>query len=145
VCGPGDAYTGTQPETADTAKVEPKFVRCRATTEGQGVHREVESEGHAEKDRAVIEGATPRMNRSAKDGASSSWHYGSEGVLTHPSQQGVCGRHGTEDLGVTEGKARSVCGWRRDKRPYQSEDEVGSEARRVVGQPNSTTSRVKAR
>jgi hypothetical protein len=43
------------------------------------------------------------MNRSAKDGARSSWHYGSEGVLTHPSYQGVCGRHGTEDLDVTPG------------------------------------------
>jgi hypothetical protein len=42
-------------------------------------------------------------NRSAKDGARSSWHYGSEGVLTHPSYQGVCGRHGTEDLDVTPG------------------------------------------
>ena len=43
------------------------------------------------------------MNRSAKGGARSSWHYGSEGVLTHPSYQGVCGRHGTEDRGVTPG------------------------------------------
>ena len=43
------------------------------------------------------------MNRSAKDGARSSWHYGGEGVLTHPSYQGVCGRHGTEDLDVTPG------------------------------------------
>ena len=32
---------------------------------GQGVHREVESEGHEEKNRAVIEGATPQMNWSA--------------------------------------------------------------------------------
>ena len=39
------------------------------TTGGQGVHREVESEGFAEKYRAVIEGATPLMNRSAKGGA----------------------------------------------------------------------------
>jgi len=85
------------------------------------------------------------MSRSAKDGARSSWHYGSKGVLTHPSQQGVCGRHGTEDLDVTEGKARSVSGRHRDKRPDKSEDEVGSEAWRVVGQPNSTTSLVKAR
>ncbi len=55
------------------------------------------------KAQAAIEGATPRMNRSAKDGARSSWHYGSEGVLTHPSNQGVFGRHGTEDLDVTPG------------------------------------------
>jgi hypothetical protein len=85
------------------------------------------------------------MNRSAKDGARSSWHWGSEGVLPYPSQQGVYGRHGAEDLDVTEGKARSVSGWQRDRRAYKSEDEVGSEALRVVGQPNSTRSRVKAR
>ena len=43
------------------------------------------------------------MNRSAKDGARSSRHYDGEGVLTHPSHQGVCERHGTEDLDVTPG------------------------------------------
>ncbi len=43
------------------------------------------------------------MNRSAKDGARSSLHYGGEGVLVHPSYQGVCGRHGTEDNCVTHG------------------------------------------
>ncbi len=46
-------------ETADTAKVRPKFVCCREATGGQGVHREVESEGLAEKYRAAIEGASP--------------------------------------------------------------------------------------
>lgn len=76
---------------------------CRETTGGQGVHREVESEGLEEKYRAVIEGATPLMNRSAKDGARSSLHYGGEGVLTHPSYQGVCGWHGMEDVCVTPG------------------------------------------
>jgi hypothetical protein len=70
---------------------------------GQGVRREAESEGHEEKFRAVIEGATPRMNRSAKAGARSSLHYGGEGVLTHPAYQGVCGRHGAEDMDVTQG------------------------------------------
>ena len=43
------------------------------------------------------------MNRSAKDGARSSRHYGGEGVLPDPSNQGVCERHGTEDLDVTPG------------------------------------------
>ena len=38
------------------------------TTGGQGVHREVESEGYAEQYRAVIEGATPLMNRRPKVG-----------------------------------------------------------------------------
>ncbi len=63
--------------------------------DSKGVHREGGSEGHEEKYRAVIEGATPLMNRSAKDGARSSPHYGGEGVLIHPSYQGVCGWHGT--------------------------------------------------
>ena len=64
---------------------------------GQGVHREVESEGHEEKYRAVIDGGHPKMNRSAKDGERSSLHYEGEGVLIHPPHQGVCGRHGMEE------------------------------------------------
>jgi len=63
---------------------------------GQGVHREVESEGHEEKYRAVIDGGYPKMNRSAQGGTRSSLHYEGEGVLIHPPHQGVCGRHGTE-------------------------------------------------
>ena len=61
------------------------------------------SEGFEEKYRAVIEEATPLMNRSAKDGARSSLHYGGEGVLIHPSNQGVCRWHGVEDQCVTPG------------------------------------------
>ena len=63
----------------------------------------MESEGFEEKHRAVIEGVTLQMNRSAKDGARSSLHYGGEGVLIHPSNQGVCGWHGVEDQCVTPG------------------------------------------
>lgn len=48
-------------------------------------------------------GATPTMNRSAKGGNRSSLRYGGEGVLIHPPYQGVCGRHGTEELHVTSG------------------------------------------
>src|SRR6266851_3377300 len=78
---------------------------------GQGVHREMESEGHEEKYRAVIEGAAPTMNRSAKGGARSSLQFGGEGVLIHPPHQGVCGRHGTEEQRVTSGElARSPGG-----------------------------------
>ena len=50
---------GTKLETAETAKGGAKLVHCLETTGGQGVHREVESEGLAEKYRAVVEGATP--------------------------------------------------------------------------------------
>src|SRR6266511_671320 len=45
--------------------------------------------------------ATSGTNRSAKGGARSSPHDGGEGVLIHTPHQGVCGRHGTEDQGVT--------------------------------------------
>ena len=100
--GEGEPSTGTKLETTDTAKGMHLSLRSvPVTTGGQGVHREVESEGSAEKHRAVIEGATPLMNRSAKGGARSSLHYGGEGVLIHPLYQGVCGRHGAEDLDVT--------------------------------------------
>jgi hypothetical protein len=44
------------------------------------------------------------MNRSAKDGNRSSLHYGGEGVLIHPSNQGVCGQHGAEEQSVTPGE-----------------------------------------
>ena len=48
-------------------------------------------------------GAIPMMNRSAKEGARSSRHYDDEGVSIHPSNQGVCGRHGAEEHVVTPG------------------------------------------
>src|SRR3979411_693466 len=52
---------------------------------GQGVHREVESEGHEEKYWAVIKGATPMMNWSAKGGTSTSLQYRGEGVTHSPT------------------------------------------------------------
>jgi|SRR5437868_5823846 len=51
---------------------------------GQGVRSDLESEGFEEKYRAVIDWGEPRMNRSAKDGARSSPHYGGEGVTHSP-------------------------------------------------------------
>ena len=77
--------------------VIPRWPKSDVDFGGQGVHREVESEGFEEKHRAVIEEATPLMNRSAKDGERSSPHYEGEGVLIHPWNQGVCGWHGVED------------------------------------------------
>src|SRR5262245_54448947 len=60
---------------------------CRPSVQaggGQGVRSDPESEESEEKYRAVIKGATPTMNRSAKDGARSSPHYGGEGVTHSP-------------------------------------------------------------
>src|SRR6266480_6345892 len=64
---------------------------------GQGVHREMESERHEEKYRAVIDGGCPEDEPVGQRWARSSLHYGGEGVLIHPPHQGVCGRHGTEE------------------------------------------------
>ena len=58
-------------------------------------------------------GAIPKTNRSAKEEARSSLHYGGEGVLVHSSYQGVCGRHGVEDSCVTSGDlagSQATCG-----------------------------------
>ena len=110
---------------------------------GQGVHREMESEGHEEKYRAVIEGAAPTMNRSAKGGARSSPHYRGEGVLIHPPHQGVCGRHGTEEQCVTSGGLAASPGGTGVSRPI-SESERASDALSVVGRLNGTRSVVKA-
>ncbi len=85
----------------DTAKTDLK--PSQDDPGGQGVHREMESEGHEENYRAVIKGAIPMMNRSAKGETRSSPHYGGEGVLIHSPHQGVCGRHGREDRCVTPG------------------------------------------
>ena len=87
-------------------------------------------------------GATPKMNWSAKGGARSSLHYGGEGVLIHPPHQGVCGLHGTEERRDLRRTGR-VPGSMGISDPI-SESEMGSDARSVVGLPNSTSSTVKA-
>jgi hypothetical protein len=103
----------------------------------------VESEGHEEKYRAVINGGDPEMNRSAKGGARSSLHYEGEGDLIHPPHQGVCGRHGTEEWRVTSGGLAESAGGTGVSRPI-SESEVASDTLSVDGRLCSTTSAVKA-
>ena len=103
----------------------------------------MESEGHEEKYRAVIDGGNPEMNRSAKGGARSSLHYEGEGVLIHPPHQGVCGWHGTEEQRVTSGGLAESAGGTGVSRPI-SESEVASDALSVDGRLCSTTSAVKA-
>ena len=81
-------------------------------------------------------GAAPKMNRSAKGGARSSLHYGGEGVLIHPPHQGVCGRHGMEEQGVTSGGLEESPGGTGVSEPI-SGSETASEALPVVGRLNS--------
>jgi hypothetical protein len=80
---------------------------------------------------------------SAKGGARSSLHCGGEGVLIHPPHQGVCTRHGTEELCVTPGELAWSAGGTAESEPI-SESEVASDAASVVGLPSSTSSAAKA-
>jgi len=80
------------------------------------------------------------MNRSAKDGTRSSPHYGGEGVSIHPSNQGVCERHGTEERCVTPGDLDVSAGSTAETNPISAR----RDARRGVGRSNSTSSAVKA-
>lgn len=86
---------------------------------GQGVRSDPESEGFEEKYRAAINGATPTMNRSAKDGARSSPHYGGEGV-THSPIEPRClltARYGR--LMRDPRRPVGVQGFKPGKRPYK--------------------------
>ena len=96
----------------------------------------MESEGHEEKYRAVIDGETqdePVGQRWAR----SSLRFEDEGVLIHPPHQGDCGRHGTEEQRVTSGELSGSPGGAGVSRPI-SESEVASDALSVVGRLNST-------
>ena len=71
---------------------------------GQGVHREVESEGHEEKYRAVIEGHHPKdelVGRGWGKVELAVWKR-RRFSFTH-QKHGDCGRHGTEESCVTSG------------------------------------------
>ena len=104
---------------------------------GQGVRSDLESEGFEEKYRAVIDWGEPRMNRSAKDGARSSPHYGGEGVTHSPIVPRclLAARYG-----------RFMCDPRRPAGVLVlsqvsdpiSEGEMGSDAPTGVGERNST-------
>src|ERR1035441_768707 len=102
----------------------------------------MESEGPAEKYRAVIEGGCPEDEPVGQRWARSSLHYEGEGVLIHPPHQGVCGRHGTEERRVTSGGLAESAGGTGVSRPI-SESEVASDALSVDGRLCSTSSAVK--
>jgi hypothetical protein len=107
---------------------------------GQGVHQvedhKMESEGHEEKCRAVIDGET-RDKPVGQRWGRSSLLIGGEGVLIPPPHQGVCGRHGTEEQRVTSGELAESPGGTGVSGPI-SESEVASDALSVVRRLNST-------
>jgi hypothetical protein len=92
----------------------------------------VESEGHEEKYRAVIDGGHPDDEPVGQRRDRSSLHYEGEGVLIHPPYQGVCGRHGTEEQRVTSGGLAGSPAGTGVSRPI-SESEVASDALSVDG------------
>ena len=126
----------------DTAKadLEPPL----AGSGGQGVHREVESEGHEEKYRAVIDegdlGDEPVGQRWGSVEPASLWRRRSHSPHFH---QGVCGRHGTEEQRVTSGELAESPGGAGVSVPI-SESETVSEALSGVGRLRITRSAAKA-
>jgi hypothetical protein len=64
-------------------------------------------------------------------------------LLIHPPHQGVCGRHGTEDLSVTPGGLPGSSDGTEGSNPI-SASEMGSGVLGVVGRLGSTLSAVKA-
>ena len=120
------------------ANLKPPF----ADSGGQGVHREVESERHEEKSRAVINGGRPSDEPVGQRWDRSSLHHGGEGVLIHPPYQGDCGRHGTEEQRVTSGGLTGSWGDTEVSGPI-SESEMASDALSVDGRLCSTTSTTK--
>jgi hypothetical protein len=125
----------------DTAKanLKPSF----AGSGRQGVHREVESERHEEKSRAVINGGHPNDEPVGQRWDRSSLHHRGEGVLIHPPYQGGCGRHGAEEQRVTSGGLAVSPDDTGVSEPI-SESEAASDALSVDGRLRSTTSTTKA-
>src|SRR5258708_11217865 len=73
----------------------------------------------------------------------SSLHHEGEGVLIHPSYQGDCGRHGTEEQRVTSGGLTESLGGTRVSGPISAR-EGASDALPVDGRLCSTPTSVKA-
>jgi len=120
----------------ETSQGGPEATNLRVSG-GQGVHREVESEGFEEKYRAVIDGGNSDDEPVGQRWDRSSLHYRGEGVLIHPPHQGVCGRHGTEERCVTSGGLAGSPGGTGVSRPISGR-EVASDALSVVGRLNGT-------
>ena len=106
--GPEKAEGMEKPKRARKRKPETSQGGPEATSQrfsgGQGVHREVESEGHEEKSRAVINGGY-----SDDEPVSQRWRQVELELRKRrrfsftPPLQGECGQHGMEEQRVTSG------------------------------------------
>ncbi len=125
----------------DTAKADLEPLLGRSGR--QGVHREVESEGHAEKYRAVVDGGYPE-----DEPVGQRWGKVEPAVWgrrrSHPPTGPRCLRTARYGRSVRDPRrARAVPGWHRGKGPYKSRGEMGSDAVRAIGPLHSTSSAVK--
>lgn len=114
-------------ETMETAKEKPKFEhKSTMTTGGQGVHREVESEGLEEKYRAVIERETcdePVGQRRVKvELALWQRRHSYPPVAPRCVRTARYGRSGRDPR-----RTHCMFGWHRAKNPYKSRDEMGDD------------------
>jgi len=105
---------------------------------GQGVHREVESEGHEEKYRAVVDGGDPD-----DEPVGQRWDLVEPALWgrrhSHPPTAPRCLRTARYGRSVCDpGRARVVSRWHWRKELYKSKGEMGTEATRAVGPLNST-------
>ena len=69
---------------------------------------------------------------------------GAKAFLIHPPHQGVCGRHGTEDLCVTPVELMRSPSGIGVTGLYKPRGEVSPDVARAVGPPSSTSTAVKA-
>ena len=111
---------------------------------GQGVHREVESEGHEEKYRAVVDGGDPD-----DEPVGQRWGLVEPALWgrrhSHSPTAPRCLRTARYGRSVCDpGRARVVSRWHWRKELYKSKGEMGTDAARAVGPLSSTSSVVKA-
>jgi len=105
------------------------------STGGQGARCEVGSEGFEEKYRAVVDSKDEPVGQRWGKVEPALWRR----RRSHPPIVPRCVR--TARYGRSMRDPRRTChvpGWQQDKQPYKRKSEMGSDAWRVVGQPNST-------
>jgi hypothetical protein len=105
---------------------------------GQGVYREVESERHEEKDRAVIKEATPDEPVGQRWGKVESALWGRRRYSFTHRNKVYAGGTIRKNRAMTPGELVVLPLWQWHKRPDKQASETGSEARGVVGPSNST-------
>jgi len=128
-----------KPDTAKTDLKPPLEVLRRTGCPPRGGIRRVCGEVPGRSRWGLPQGRTGRP----KVGQGRACTMEAKAFLIHPPHQGVCGRHGMEDLSVTPGGLSGSSGGTEGSDPI-SASEVGSGVLGVVGRLGSTSSAVKA-